>query len=90
MKQLGISQTELASRLHCGKSTLNRALSGKRRISPSLAARIQEFMDEQDDHITVEPPDDIMKQLRAWADEAHATIDQVVEQLIRDLPRPRK
>lgn len=90
MKQLGLSQAELAARLHCGQSTLNRALTGKRRISPSLAARIKEFMAEQDDYITVKPPDDVMKQLRAWADRAHATIEQLVEQLIKELPRPHK
>ena len=87
MRRHGMTQAELAKRLHCGRSTLVRVLSGQREVSPSLAARMQELMDEQREYITAEVPDDVAAQLQAWAEAAHSTIDEVVKQLLARLPK---
>ena len=85
-----MTQAELAEKLHCGRSTLNRILSGKRALSASLAARMKELMDSQDELITAAVPDDVAKQLRAWADDAHSTIEQILQRLLDELPKFRK
>ena len=90
MEEQNVTQAELAEKLHCGRSTLNRILSGKRALSASLAARMKELMDSQDELITAAVPDDVAKQLRAWADDAHSTIEQVLQRLLDELPKFRK
>lgn len=52
MQQHGISQTMLAKRLQCIRSTINRILNGKSKASPMLKARIKELMAEQEATIT--------------------------------------
>jgi|GEM_PF-4428544 len=90
MTRRGVNQADLAARLHCGRSTLNRVLSGKRPLSARMAARVKELMDADEDTITAEVPEDVARQLQEWADAAKSTIDQVVRQLLADLPRFRK
>ena len=90
MRRHELTQAELAKKLHCGRSTLVRVLSGQREVSPSLAARMQELINEQRDYITAEVPEDVAAQLQAWAEEAHSTIDAVVQQLLASLPKFKK
>ena len=89
-KERGITQAELAERLHCGRSTLTRVLCGKRALSPSLAARMKELIAAEEDYITAAVPDDVAKQLQEWAEAAHSTIDEVVRRLLAELPKFRK
>ena len=89
MSERGVSQADLAARLHCGRSTLNRVLSGKRSLSAQMAARVQELMEADDDTITAEVPEDVERQLQEWAEAAKSTIDQVVQQLLASLPKMR-
>jgi plasmid maintenance system antidote protein VapI len=90
MRRHELTQAELANKLHCGRSTLVRVLNGQREVSASLAARMQELMDEQRDYIAAEVPEDVAEQLQAWAEEAHSTIDAIVQKLLATLPRLKK
>ena len=56
MQQHGISQTMLAKRLQCTRSTINRILNGKSKPSPMQKARIKELMAEQEATITAVVP----------------------------------
>lgn len=87
MKQHGISQTMLAKRLQCTRSTINRILNGKSKASPMLKARIKELMTEQEATITAVVPDE-MDILHRWANEAHMSIQQLLDDLLSKLPKP--
>jgi transcriptional regulator with XRE-family HTH domain len=90
MAERGVSQADLAARLHCGRSTLNRVLSGKRPLSTQMAARLKELMQADEAMITAEVPEDVAEQLMAWAEAAKSTIDEVVRKLLADLPRIKR
>ena len=88
MQQHGISQTMLAKRLQCTRSTINRILNGKSKASPMLKARIKELMAEQEATITAVVPDEMEAMLRQWANEAHMSIQQLLDDLLSKLPKP--
>ena len=88
MQQHGISQTMLAKRLQCTRSTINRILNGKSKPSPMLKARIKELMAEQEATITAVVPDEMEAMLRQWANEAHMSIQQLLDDLLSKLPKP--
>ena len=88
MQQHGISQTMLAKRLQCTRSTINRILNGKSKPSPMLKARIKELMAEQEATITAVVPDEMEAMLRQWANEAHMSIQQLLDDLLSKLPQP--
>lgn len=88
MQQHGISQTMLAKRLQCTRSTINRILNGKSKASPMLKARIKELMAEQETTITAVVPDEMEAMLRQWANEAHMSIQQLLDDLLSKLPKP--
>lgn len=88
MQQHGISQTMLAKRLQCTRSTINRILNGKSKPSPMLKARIKELMAEQKTTITAVVPDEMEAMLRQWANEAHMSIQQLLDDLLSKLPKP--
>ena len=88
MQQHGISQTMLAKRLQCTRSTINRILNGKSKASPMLKARIKELMAEQEATITAVVPDEMESMLRQWANDAHMSIQQLLDDLLSKLPKP--
>ena len=88
MQQHGISHTMLAKRLQCTRSTINRILNGKSKPSPMLKARIKELMAEQEATITAVVPDEMEAMLRQWANEAHMSIQQLLDDLLSKLPKP--
>ena len=88
MQQHGISQTMLAKRLQCTRSTINRILNGKSKASPMLKARIKELMTEQEATITAVVPDEMEAILHRWANEAHMSIQQLLDDLLSKLPKP--
>ena len=88
MQQHGISQTMLAKRLQCTRSTINRILNGKSKPSPMLKARIKELMAEQEATITAVVPDEMEAMLRQWANDAHMSIQQLLDDLLSKLPKP--
>ena len=88
MQQHGISQTMLAKPLQCTRSTINRILNGKSKPSPMLKARIKELMAEQEATITAVVPDEMEAMLRQWANEAHMSIQQLLDDLLSKLPKP--
>ena len=90
MRQHGISQTMLAKRLQCTRSTINRILNGKSKPSPMLKSRIKELMAEQEATITAVVPDEMEAILRQWANEAHMSIQQLLDDLLSKLPKPTR
>lgn len=87
MRERGISQTVLAKRLQCTRSTINRILNGKSKPSPMLKARIRELMEEGKGTITAVVPDEMEAMLRQWAEEAHLSIQQLLDDLLARLPK---
>lgn len=89
MDRRGISQTELARRLRRDRSGLNRILKGKAPLHPSLAERIDEIMQADEDSISVKLSDAdtaIVKQLAAQEGVTpNEWIEARVAQYMRDL-----
>lgn len=83
----GISQTALAERLHCSRCTVNRILAGKRKPSKMLAERISALMDEDENIIRAVIPNEMESLLRQWAEEAHMSIQQLLDDLLSKLPK---
>lgn len=87
MRERGISQTVLAKRLQCTRSTINRILNGKSKPSPMLKARIRELMEEGEGTITAVVPDEMEAMLRQWAEDAQLSIQQLLDDLLARLPK---
>ena len=83
----GISQTALAERLHCSRCTVNRILAGKRNPSKMLAERIAALMGEEETVIKAVIPNEMERLLRQWAEDAHMSIQQLLDDMLSKLPK---
>lgn len=88
--QHAISRQALADMLHVNYKALCPILAGTRPLTPRLAARIDDLMENHDKGLTITLPHEFAPLLTTWAATANLTVDELVAQLLADVLKIKK
>ena len=83
-EQHSISRQELADMLHVNYKALCPILAGTRPLTPRLAARIADLMENHNKGLTITLPREFAPLLTTWAATANLSVDELVTQLLAD------
>lgn len=82
--QHAISRQALADMLHVNYKALCPILAGTRPLTPRLAARIADVMENHNKGLAITLPHEFALLLTTWAETANLTVDELVAQLLAD------
>lgn len=85
MKQEGLTQKELAGKLHCAPQTINKILSGKYMMSKGIAARIEELARQKNGDIQIVLPAELEKMIAEEAEKFKVSVEVRTKQILADL-----
>lgn len=83
-KKHNITRRALAELLHVNYKALCPVLAGTKPLTPQLAARIGDLMENYDKGLVVTLPHEFAPLLRMWAETAQITVDELVTRLLAD------
>ena len=85
-----VTRKQLAEMLHVNYKALCPVLAGTRPLSPQLAARIEELMQQYSGGLRITLPSELVLVLTTWASTAKLSVDELVEKLLFDALKMKK